>query len=142
MQARRVSYGRCKAKSEPAANAGSAWFRCAALAIGMAKARSYIIMLSYLDPYQNDIGCGRARPLRADLVVALLPSSYYNREPKGDRMPKPASVFDLPPDEATEDRADAAAEADVEAGSVVSHERAREWLMRLVKGERVPPPST
>jgi predicted transcriptional regulator len=56
-------------------------------------------------------------------------------------MPKRASVFDLPPDDAAEARADAAAEADVKAGRVVPHERVREWLARLVKGEKVPPPS-
>ena len=36
--------------------------------------------------------------------------------------------------------ADAAAEADFAAGRVVPHERVREWLMRLAKGEKVPPP--
>ncbi|HXE55589.1 MAG TPA: hypothetical protein VN541_21375 [Tepidisphaeraceae bacterium] len=56
-------------------------------------------------------------------------------------MPKSASLFDLPPDEAAEARADAAAEADVAAGRVVPHERVREWLERLAKGEKVPPPS-
>jgi len=56
-------------------------------------------------------------------------------------MSKRASVFDVPPDEAAEARADAAAEADVKAGRVVPHENVREWLMRLVKGDKVPPPS-
>ena len=59
-----------------------------------------------------------------------------------DRMTKRASsVFDVPPDEAVEARADAAAEADVKAGHVVADETVREWLARLVKGEKVPPPS-
>ena len=56
-------------------------------------------------------------------------------------MPKNASVFDLPPDAAAEARADAAAEADVKAGRVVPHESVRALLARLVKGEKVPPPS-
>jgi predicted transcriptional regulator len=56
-------------------------------------------------------------------------------------MPKRVSVFDVPPDEAAEARADAAAEADVKAGRVVPHESVRAWLKRLVKGEKVPPPS-
>ena len=56
-------------------------------------------------------------------------------------MPKSASIFDLPPDGAAEARADAAAEADVKANRLVPHERVRQWLARLVKGEKVPPPS-
>ena len=56
-------------------------------------------------------------------------------------MPKSASIYDLPPDEAAEARADAAAEADVKANRLVPHERVRQWLARLVKGEKVPPPS-
>ena len=35
---------------------------------------------------------------------------------------------------------DAEAEADYAAGRVVPHERVREWLARLARGERVPPP--
>jgi hypothetical protein len=50
------------------------------------------------------------------------------------------SIFDLPADEATEARLDAEAEADLAARRVVPHERVREWLRRLVRGERVPPP--
>jgi predicted transcriptional regulator len=53
---------------------------------------------------------------------------------------KPRSIFDMPPDVAAEARLDAEAEADYAAGRVVPHERVREWLMRLAKGERVPPP--
>jgi predicted transcriptional regulator len=53
---------------------------------------------------------------------------------------KALSVFDLPPDEAQEARLDAEAEADIAAGRVISHERMREWLAKLAKGERVPPP--
>jgi predicted transcriptional regulator len=60
-------------------------------------------------------------------------------------MEKPApeqdhpSIFDAP-DEAAEARADAAAEADLAAGRVVSHDRARAWLMTLAAGRYEPPP--
>ena len=50
------------------------------------------------------------------------------------------SIFDVPPDAAFEAAADAAAEGDFVAGRVVPHERVREWLMQLAKGEKVPPP--
>ena len=53
---------------------------------------------------------------------------------------KARSIFDMPPDEATEARLDAEAEADHAAGRVVPHDRVREWLAKLAKGERVPPP--
>lgn len=51
------------------------------------------------------------------------------------------SVFNIPPDEAAEAAADAAAEAEIEAGKGVPHERVREWLLKLAKGEKVPPPT-
>jgi predicted transcriptional regulator len=51
------------------------------------------------------------------------------------------SIFDIEPDEALEARLDAEARADVAAGRVISHERMSEWLTKLAKGERVPPPS-
>jgi predicted transcriptional regulator len=50
------------------------------------------------------------------------------------------SIFDIEPDEAVEARLDAEAEAAYKAGHVVPHERVREWLAKLAKGERVPPP--
>lgn len=53
---------------------------------------------------------------------------------------KERSIFDAPPDPAAEARLDAEAEADVAAGRVVPHERVREWLKRLAKGEKVLPP--
>jgi predicted transcriptional regulator len=53
---------------------------------------------------------------------------------------KRTSIFDTPPDAASEARLDAEAEADLAAGRVVPHERAREWLKRLARGEKVPPP--
>jgi predicted transcriptional regulator len=54
---------------------------------------------------------------------------------------EPKSIFDIEPDEALEARLDAEAEADFAAGRVVPHERVREWLQRLAKGENVPPPT-
>jgi len=53
---------------------------------------------------------------------------------------EPKSVFDMPLDEAEEARLDAIADAEIEAGKGVPHDRVREWLAKLVKGERVPPP--
>ena len=50
------------------------------------------------------------------------------------------SIFDIEPDETVEARLDAEAEADYAAGRVISHERMCEWLTKLAKGERVPPP--
>jgi len=50
------------------------------------------------------------------------------------------AIFDLPPDAALEARLDAEAEAAYQAGRVVAHARVREWLAKLAKGERVPPP--
>ena len=50
------------------------------------------------------------------------------------------SIFDMEADEALEARLDAEAEAAYAAGRVVPHERVREWLTKLARGERVPPP--
>ena len=50
------------------------------------------------------------------------------------------SIFDIEPDEVLEARLDAEAEADYQAGRVVPHEKVRSWLLKLAKGERVPPP--
>ena len=50
------------------------------------------------------------------------------------------SILDLPLDEAEEARLDAEADAEIEAGKGVPHERVREWLLRLARGEKVPPP--
>jgi predicted transcriptional regulator len=55
--------------------------------------------------------------------------------------PKFDSIFDVPLDEAAEATADAAADAEIEAGRGVPHEHVREWLLRLARGERVPPPA-
>jgi predicted transcriptional regulator len=51
------------------------------------------------------------------------------------------SVFDMEPDAAHEARLDAEAEADYAAGRVISHERMCEWLAKLARGEKVPPPT-
>ena len=51
-----------------------------------------------------------------------------------------ASVFDIPLEPAAEAAADAAADAEIEAGQGVAHARVRQWLLRLAKGERIPPP--
>lgn len=55
-------------------------------------------------------------------------------------MADPASIFDVL-DEDAEARALARARAEIAAGQGVPHERVREWLMRLAKGENVPPPA-
>jgi predicted transcriptional regulator len=44
--------------------------------------------------------------------------------------------FAAPSDEAL----DAEAEADFAAGRVIPHDRMREWLLKLAKGDSVPPP--
>lgn len=54
--------------------------------------------------------------------------------------PELKSIFDLEPDAAHEARLDAEAEAAYAAGKFVPHERAVEWLTKLARGERVPPP--
>jgi hypothetical protein len=45
------------------------------------------------------------------------------------------SVFDTPPDDDAEVLADAGADAEIEDGRGVPHERVREWLAKLAKGE-------
>jgi hypothetical protein len=50
------------------------------------------------------------------------------------------SIFDMEPDRDHEARLDAKAEADYAAGRVISHERMREWLIKLANGEKVPLP--
>ena len=47
-------------------------------------------------------------------------------------------MFDISPDAATEARLDVEAEADALAGRVVPHDRVREWLAALARGERTP----
>jgi hypothetical protein len=50
------------------------------------------------------------------------------------------STFDMGSDPALEARLDAEAEVAYTAGRYVEHGRVREWLMKLSKGERLPPP--
>jgi predicted transcriptional regulator len=57
--------------------------------------------------------------------------------PEGDLT----SIFDIEPDEATEARLDAEAEAEIDAGKGVRHAQVRAWLLKLGKGEGLPPPS-
>jgi hypothetical protein len=50
------------------------------------------------------------------------------------------SVINADPDAANEADLDAESMAANRAGRFVPHARVREWLARLAKGERVPPP--
>lgn len=55
-------------------------------------------------------------------------------------MTEPVSIFNAI-DEGADAQAIAKARADIAAGKGVPHERVREWLLRLAKGEKVPPPT-
>ncbi len=50
------------------------------------------------------------------------------------------SVFETPLDDAEEARLDRIADAEIDAGKGVPHEKVRVWLAKLAKGERVDPP--
>jgi predicted transcriptional regulator len=53
----------------------------------------------------------------------------------------PLSTYDdEEEDPETAARLDAEAEAAIAAGQVVAHQRVLEWLEKLCRGERVPPP--
>ncbi len=54
-------------------------------------------------------------------------------------MAEVKSVFDRIDSEA-EARAIAEAEAELDAGKGIPHEKVREWLLKLAKGEITPPP--
>lgn len=54
-------------------------------------------------------------------------------------MTEPASIFEI--DEAAEARAIEKARAEIAAGKGVPHEVVREWLLKLARGENVPPPA-
>jgi predicted transcriptional regulator len=54
---------------------------------------------------------------------------------------KQRSIFDLPPDEATEARLDAEAEADYAAGRVVPHAEVVKWLQSWGKPDELPCPA-
>ena len=53
---------------------------------------------------------------------------------------EPASTYDVI-DEEAEALAIAKARAQIASGRGVPHEGVREWLMKLAKGETVPPPT-
>jgi len=53
---------------------------------------------------------------------------------------KVKSVFELTPDQARETLLDAAADAEIDAGHGVDHEKVREWLAKLAQGEKILPP--
>jgi predicted transcriptional regulator len=54
-------------------------------------------------------------------------------------MAEPRSVFDDIDDE-VEASAIAEAEAEIDAGHGVPHAKVREWLLKLARGEILPPP--
>jgi hypothetical protein len=54
--------------------------------------------------------------------------------------PATPSIFDMEPDAEHEARLDAEAETAYAEGRYVEHSRVREWLIKLAKGERTPPP--
>ncbi len=54
-------------------------------------------------------------------------------------MAEVKSVFDQIDGEA-EARAIAEAEAELDAGKGIPHEKVREWLLKLARGEIIPPP--
>ena len=54
-------------------------------------------------------------------------------------MAEPKGAFDEI-DEDIEARAIAEAEAEIDAGKGVPHSKVREWLLKLSRGEVVPPP--
>jgi predicted transcriptional regulator len=54
-------------------------------------------------------------------------------------MAEVKSVFDQIDGEA-EARAIVEAEAELDAGEGIPHEKVREWLLRLARGETTPPP--
>ncbi len=62
-------------------------------------------------------------------------------------MAKPKTLEPIPPeileplDPEERDRRLAQAEASIEAGKGVSHERVRTWLLELAAGRRSPPPT-
>jgi predicted transcriptional regulator len=50
------------------------------------------------------------------------------------------SIFDIAPDEAEEARLDAAAEAEIEAGQFVTHDKVVEWVKSWGKPDELPCP--
>jgi len=50
-------------------------------------------------------------------------------------------IVEMPAKEREERRLDALADAEIDAGKGVPHDKVRAWLARLAKGEKVPPPA-
>jgi hypothetical protein len=55
--------------------------------------------------------------------------------------PDVKSIFDIPLDDAAEAAADAIADAEIDEGHGVPHDRVREWLAALADGQRSQPPT-
>ena len=51
------------------------------------------------------------------------------------------SIFEIPLDTTVEARSDEIADAEIDAGLGVPHEKVRDWLLKLSKGEWTPPPT-
>lgn len=60
-------------------------------------------------------------------------------DPEHPGFEEEASIFDME-DEEAEERALAEAEADVEAGRVISHEAMTRWLLSIGTPNELPPP--
>jgi predicted transcriptional regulator len=54
--------------------------------------------------------------------------------------PEPNSIFDTEPDDAEEARLDALADAEIDAGQFVTHERVRAWLNSWGTPDELPCP--
>jgi predicted transcriptional regulator len=54
--------------------------------------------------------------------------------------PEPESIFDIDPDEAEEARLDAMADAEIESGQFVTHERVSVWLKSWGTPDQLPCP--
>jgi len=77
--------------------------------------------------------------LKETLALRQQTVRYYPDQLRDTTMPEPKSAFeDL--DEDIEARAIAEAEAEIDSGKGVPHAKVRKWLLKLVKGEVVPPP--
>jgi predicted transcriptional regulator len=65
--------------------------------------------------------------------------NYHRASETERRMAELKSIFEqIDPDE--EAAAIAEAEAELDAGKGVPHEKVREWLLKLARGEITPPP--
>jgi predicted transcriptional regulator len=78
-----------------------------------------------------------ARPVRAFAIAGKF--NYHRAFEPERRMAELKSIFEqIDPDE--EAAAIAEAEAELDAGKGVPHEKVREWLLKLARGEITPPP--